>query len=157
VYVQTGVQAVRFLSFWLIVGTCARLIQPLPLLSRPWSGPGMYNLGNTCFLNATLQCLAYLPPLAQFVLSSERCYATGAAGEKGAAPGPGQGPGGFMRSFTGMHASWFMVWSMVGSLGPSLDAILDQAMQWRHNKSKQSHPPPTQQAGGTGTRCCGRC
>lgn len=31
-------------------------------------GPGFRNLGNTCFLNATLQCLSYLPPLAQHLL-----------------------------------------------------------------------------------------
>ena len=31
-------------------------------------GPGLHNLGYTCFLNATLQCLAYLPPFAQLLL-----------------------------------------------------------------------------------------
>ncbi|XP_010177197.1 PREDICTED: ubiquitin carboxyl-terminal hydrolase 36-like, partial [Mesitornis unicolor] len=34
-------------------------------------GAGLQNLGNTCFLNATLQCLAYTPPLAAFLLSKE--------------------------------------------------------------------------------------
>ncbi|XP_060058839.1 ubiquitin carboxyl-terminal hydrolase 36 isoform X2 [Erinaceus europaeus] len=45
-------------------------------LSLKWErvyrvGAGLHNLGNTCFLNSTVQCLAYTPPLANYLLSKE--------------------------------------------------------------------------------------
>lgn len=32
-------------------------------------GPGLYNHGNTCFLNSALQCLIHTPPLAQLMMN----------------------------------------------------------------------------------------
>nr|XP_023418666.1 ubiquitin carboxyl-terminal hydrolase 36 isoform X2 [Cavia porcellus] len=53
-----------------------KVLFPTEQLSLRWErvfrvGAGLHNLGNTCFLNATVQCLTYTPPLANYLLSRE--------------------------------------------------------------------------------------
>ena len=36
-------------------------------------GAGLVNLGNTCFLNSTLQCLIYTAPLVNYLMSEDHC------------------------------------------------------------------------------------
>lgn len=43
-------------------------------------GPGLHNLGNTCFLNSVLQCLVYTAPFTNLLVSklhSQKCRAEG--------------------------------------------------------------------------------
>ncbi|XP_008070649.1 ubiquitin carboxyl-terminal hydrolase 17-like protein 6 [Carlito syrichta] len=54
----------------------------LPLSwKRPFgAGAGLRNTGNSCYVNAALQCLTYTPPLANYMLSqehSEACHRQG--------------------------------------------------------------------------------
>ncbi|KAM6049952.1 ubiquitin carboxyl-terminal hydrolase 36 [Theristicus caerulescens] len=53
-----------------------KVLFPAERLSMKWDrihrvGAGLHNLGNTCFLNSTVQCLTYTPPLANYLLSKE--------------------------------------------------------------------------------------
>uniref|UniRef100_UPI00398E76D4 ubiquitin carboxyl-terminal hydrolase 36 isoform X2 n=1 Tax=Pristiophorus japonicus TaxID=55135 RepID=UPI00398E76D4 len=62
-----------------------KVLFPVEKLSMKWVrvyrvGAGLHNLGNTCFLNSTIQCLTYTPPLANYLLSKEHsktCPQTG--------------------------------------------------------------------------------
>lgn len=43
-------------------------------------GPGLHNLGNTCFLNSVLQCLVYTAPFTNLLVSklhSQKCRSEG--------------------------------------------------------------------------------
>ncbi|NXH14735.1 UBP42 hydrolase, partial [Bucco capensis] len=53
-----------------------RILFPPEKICLDWQqtqsvGVGLLNMGNTCFLNSTLQCLTYTPPLANYMLSLE--------------------------------------------------------------------------------------
>uniref|UniRef100_A0A8C9V666 USP domain-containing protein n=1 Tax=Scleropages formosus TaxID=113540 RepID=A0A8C9V666_SCLFO len=53
-----------------------KILFPAAEISLKWNqvhciGAGLYNMGNTCFLNAALQCLTYTPPVANHMLSQE--------------------------------------------------------------------------------------
>ncbi|XP_077353040.1 ubiquitin carboxyl-terminal hydrolase 36 [Festucalex cinctus] len=62
-----------------------KMLFPANKLALKWErvyrvGAGLHNLGNTCFLNSTVQCLTYTPPLANYLLSKEHsrvCHQSG--------------------------------------------------------------------------------
>jgi len=57
-------------------GALIQLMEWQPLFINRGVGCGIQNLGNSCFMNATLQCLAYTPPFAQLMcqtMHSQRC------------------------------------------------------------------------------------
>jgi ubiquitin carboxyl-terminal hydrolase 36/42 len=72
------------------VATKEPQILDLTSIPKTWKdshpvAPGLGNLGNTCFLNSSLQCLAHTPPLTEYLLSGHhgrncRVKATAAGG-----------------------------------------------------------------------------
>ncbi|XP_019731408.1 ubiquitin carboxyl-terminal hydrolase 36 isoform X2 [Hippocampus comes] len=62
-----------------------KMLFPANKLTLKWErvyrvGAGLHNLGNTCFLNSTVQCLTYTPPLANYLLAKEHsrvCHQSG--------------------------------------------------------------------------------
>ncbi|NXB45969.1 UBP42 hydrolase, partial [Leucopsar rothschildi] len=53
-----------------------RIVSPPEKICMDWQqrqrpGAGLFNLGNTCYINVVLQCLTYTPPLANYLLSYE--------------------------------------------------------------------------------------
>lgn len=89
------------------------MLFPAERLSLKWErvsrvGAGLHNLGNTCFLNATVQCLTYTPPLANYLLSKEH----GRSCEWGLGPG-----GGVWGSSTHTSRSWAALSTPVCSPG----------------------------------------
>lgn len=52
------------------------ILFPPERLKMTWNhvfeiGAGLQNMGNTCYVNAILQCLTYTPPFANYMLSQE--------------------------------------------------------------------------------------
>uniref|UniRef100_A0A8C3V5P0 USP domain-containing protein n=1 Tax=Catharus ustulatus TaxID=91951 RepID=A0A8C3V5P0_CATUS len=53
----------------------ARVEQKAPALQSQRPGAGLFNVGNSCYINVILQCLTYTPPLANYLLSSKHSQA----------------------------------------------------------------------------------
>ncbi|XP_064147018.1 ubiquitin carboxyl-terminal hydrolase 17-like protein 6 [Loxodonta africana] len=61
------------------------VLAPHLTLASTWSrssgvGAGLRNMGDTCYVNAALQCLTYTPPLADYMLSREHAASCGQQG-----------------------------------------------------------------------------
>ena len=57
-----------------------RIVSPPEKIFMDWQqrqgpGAGLFNLGNSCYINVILQCLTYTPPLANYLLSSKHSQA----------------------------------------------------------------------------------